>query len=284
MARKKKSPAEDFMDLVAMLPWGVGVALAFVSYLALHQLAVTPKVVAVQPGQMADFVGPSGIAALAYAGQFVVPILCLLGAIVSFLRRRKREALASSVTQSGSADALNRMSWLEFEMLVGEAFRLQGYKVIEQGGAVADGGVDLVLRRGTETHLVQCKQWKAYKVGVDVVRELYGVMAASGAAGGFVITSGTFTADAKAFADGRNVKLVDGPKLFGMIQQAKASMPSAGPAPTAGTASPERSDAVVSPHCPLCQSPMVRRTAKKGTNAGSQFWGCSKFPVCRGTR
>jgi restriction system protein len=33
-------------------------------------------------------------------------------------------------------------------------------------------GVDLALTKGTEKFLVQCKQWKAYKVGVDVVREL----------------------------------------------------------------------------------------------------------------
>ncbi|MVF24844.1 hypothetical protein EVC37_25075 [Methylocaldum sp. BRCS4] len=27
---------------------------------------------------------------------------------------------------------------------------------------------------------------------------------------------------------------------------------------------------------------MVLRTAKRGTNAGGQFWGCSSFPKCRG--
>jgi restriction system protein len=55
---------------------------------------------------------------------------------------------------------------------------------------------------------VQCKQWRAYKVGVEVVRELYGVMAAHGAAGGFVMTSGRFTDAANEFAQGRNMKLV----------------------------------------------------------------------------
>nr|WP_305121339.1 hypothetical protein [Microbulbifer elongatus] len=28
---------------------------------------------------------------------------------------------------------------------------------------------------------------------------------------------------------------------------------------------------------------MVKRTSKRGPNAGSQFWGCSLFPKCRGT-
>ena len=65
-----------------------------------------------------------------------------------------------------------------------------------------DGGIDLVLSKGSEKFLVQCKQWKAFKVGVTVVRELYGVMAAKGAAGGFVVSSGRFTDDATAFASG----------------------------------------------------------------------------------
>lgn len=33
--------------------------------------------------------------------------------------------------------------------------------------------------------------------------------------------------------------------------------------------------------CPRCGKKMVLRTAKKGENAGKQFWGCSGFPKCR---
>ena len=36
------------------------------------------------------------------------------------------------------------------------------------------------------------------------------------------------------------------------------------------------------PDCPKCDRPMVRRTARRGANAGSEFWGCSEFPRCRG--
>ena len=223
------------MELVAMLPWWVGVVLAAVSYLVLHQMSATPKPGSLQPGQIGDFVIRSMLAMLAFYGQFIVPVLCLVGALGSFLKRRKRAAWSTVVAKSNGADALNGMSWREFEMLVGEAFRLQGYTITELGGAQPDGGVDLVLRKGTETFLVQCKQWKAYKVGVEVVRELYGVMASRGAAGGFVITSGSFTADAQAFVKGLNVKLVDGPKLFGLIQQAKGSLKGAATPAAAST-------------------------------------------------
>lgn len=33
--------------------------------------------------------------------------------------------------------------------------------------------------------------------------------------------------------------------------------------------------------CPRCSSPMVLRTAKRGTYEGQQFWGCSSYPRCR---
>ena len=35
--------------------------------------------------------------------------------------------------------------------------------------------------------------------------------------------------------------------------------------------------------CPKCGKPMVIRTAKKGADAGKQFYGCSGFPNCRYT-
>lgn len=42
-------------------------------------------------------------------------------------------------------------------------------------------------------------------------------------------------------------------------------------------------EASTDPACPRCSSPMIRRIAKTGENAGKEFWGCTKFPACRGT-
>ncbi len=44
----------------------------------------------------------------------------------------------------------------------------------------ADGGVDVIARKSSETFLIQCKQWRATQIGVSVARELFGVMAARG--------------------------------------------------------------------------------------------------------
>lgn len=273
------------MDLVAMLPWWAGVVLALVSYLLLHGVASQQVLAAAQPGQIGAMVTQTLWKTLASFGQYIVPVICLGGAGMSAWRRKERRDLVSDVTQSKATDALDGMSWREFEMLVGEGFRLQGYQVLETGGGGADGGIDLVLtkagKNGGEKFLVQCKQWRAFKVGVEVVRELYGVMAARGAAGGFVVTSGRFTEEAVSFASGRNVSLVDGPKLHGLIRQASAQTSSRKPVATKAQPNLAPTDAST---CPLCSKSMVRRTAKRGVNAGGEFWGCAGYPACRGTR
>ena len=38
------------------------------------------------------------------------------------------------------------------------------------------------------------------------------------------------------------------------------------------------------PVCPYCGKPMIKRMAKKGINSGKEFWSCSGFPNCNGTR
>jgi len=84
-----------------------------------------------------------------------------------------------------------------------------------EGGA--DGGVDIVLSRGSDRYFVQCEQWKARQVRVTTVRELYGVMAAQGAAGGYVVTSGVFTDEARRFAERREIELLGGDQLVEII-------------------------------------------------------------------
>lgn len=36
--------------------------------------------------------------------------------------------------------------------------------------------------------------------------------------------------------------------------------------------------------CPICGAPMVLRIVKSGPKEGSRFWGCSRYPACKGTR
>lgn len=61
--------------------------------------------------------------------------------------------------------------------------------------------------------------------------------------------------------------------------------PSAPATPAARVTPPPSTTASPStPACPQCGSTMRRRTARRGHRAGNQFWGCSRYPTCRGTR
>jgi DNA-binding helix-hairpin-helix protein with protein kinase domain len=60
----------------------------------------------------------------------------------------------------------------------------------------------------------------------------------------------------------------------------KPSPATAPPAPTRTAATSSNSPL----SCPRCGSPMLRRTARRGRHSGRQFWGCSRYPSCTGTR
>lgn len=292
--RKQSSVFEDLYGIAAALPWWVGVTAAIFAYVALHRYAVAEVPVSTAPGQMGQMVVSQMVKALSAYGQYIVPLILLAGALASWLGRRKRQGLVSDVAAARSGDALRQMTWRDFERLVGEVFRMRGYAVAETGGSGADGGVDLRLRKGNELALVQCKQWRAYKVPVTVVRELYGVMTAQGAAQGYVVTSGQFTADARAFASGRNIELIDGEALTALAKRVRAAAqvdrnarPTASAnAPASGTPPqrPEARSPGAAPECPRCGAAMIQRIAKQGANAGNPFWGCTTFPKCRGVR
>jgi restriction system protein len=149
-------------------------------------------------------------------------------------------------------------------------------------GGGADGGVDLVLSRNGAKSLVQCKQWRQQSVGVQVVREQFGILTAEGAAEAIIVISGAFTLEACDFARGKPIRLIDGPELLRLIRSLQDVVP-AGVAPVkaANDIGGLVDDA---PACPECGQQMVLRTSRRGANAGSRFWGCSAFPRCRGIR
>jgi restriction system protein len=270
MARRKQSPIEDLIEIISYLPWWVGALLAPISYFLLHAytLKEIPRADSMQ--NLNAVVIPTMLRVFATFGQLIVPFVCIFAAAISAYNQFVRRKLHDKVSQSPSKDVLNGMSWREFEMLVGEAYRRQGFQVQELGGSGPDGGADLALTKKGEKILVQCKQWKAYKVGVQPVRELLGVMVGMGASGGIVVTSGEFTRDALNFARNNNIQLVEGSTLHELTKELKGSEVRPVSAPS-------------SPICQKCGSPMVIRTAKKGAMAGRQFWGCARYPACRNT-
>lgn len=265
-------------EILQMAPWFVGPILAFVVYVMLGWVAPWwwPMLKAgdslknKEPAEL--IVAPMGMLAKAFAPYAGGLVLLIWGAAeaTKFTNRRRLDGVKNH-------DDIRHLDWFEFEKLLCEAFRRQGYAVEHSGRASGDGGVDIRLRKNNQVSLVQCKHWKKWSVGVKVIRELLGVVTSEKAQWGIVVTSGRFTEAAVTFANENHIDLIDDNKLARLIQSVQPANSNAEPDDAHDPAS-------VFKMCPQCGSPMVSRTAKRGVNAGSSFYGCSKFPACKGTR
>jgi restriction system protein len=180
-------------------------------------------------------------------------------------------------TSTCSLELLRTLEWKRFEDVVAAYFRWEGLRA-KTTRIGPDGGVDVYLFRDGESAplaVVQCKAWNSYKVGIKPVRELLGVMASEKVAKGYFITTGVFTEEALEFARTNPLTLIDGQELLRRVEalpegarRQLLEMATAGDYTT--------------PTCPRCGVKMVRRTARSGSNPGSEFWGCPAYPRCKG--
>lgn len=189
-----------------------------------------------------------------------------------------REARPPQVdTSRWNLDLLKALDWKRFELVCAGYFEELGFRAETVRGG-PDGGVDVHLYTKDSRHpaiVVQCKAWRSGAVGVAVVRELLGVMTAAGVKEGVIATTSMFTADAKSFAMGKEIHLIEGEDLVRKLRDL----------------TPERQKSLIefategdywTPTCPSCGigTRMVMRTSGKD---GARFWGCEKFPACRCT-
>ncbi|GGY17693.1 membrane protein [Rhodanobacter panaciterrae] len=274
MAKRK----EGGIELLASMPWPIGFVLGIFAYVAIRYgigwyMSTVNNPVWQAMGRQ--------LSAGAYAPfAWIALILCWMAALASIMGSRRRRDLLEKQT---GLDSLRAMSWREFEMLVGEAFRRQGHTIQETGLGGADGGIDLILRKDGKTMLVQCKQWKTQRVDVKIVREMFGLLAHHGAAAVKIVAVGNYTVDAQRFAQGKPIELIHGEALLAMVREvqtptpAKVAMATTRPVVTAAPDPVSSSN----PICPKCGADMVQRSNRQTKD---HFWGCSKYPACRGTR
>ena len=208
-------------------------------------------------------------------GKFIswaLAVLVLASALVGAARRLgDRDRFDSDMR-------IADLTWQQFEGYLAEYFRRHGATVTYRGGSSSDGGVDLVVDDASGRRIVQAKHWKARSVGVVPLRALWGVLNDERADGAVCVTSGEFTADAVEFARGKRSDLINGAQLARLVAEVKGA-----PAPTPTGTMPVGSSAPMPAaqptKCPKCHEGVLeRKLARRGTNAGSYFLSCSRFP------
>ncbi len=166
---------------------------------------------------------------------------------------------------------LQSIEWKLFEDLSAAYYKEKGIHA-ELTKLGADGGIDIKLFQDDSknpTSLVQCKAWNTRQVGVKVIREFLGVMSHEKIPKGFIMTSGSYSDDAKEVAKANRITLIDGVMLLAMIQR----LPTDAQQRLLDLAT---DGDYTTPSCPSCGVKMLRRSSKRG-----DFWGCKNFPRCR---
>jgi restriction system protein len=260
MAKRKQGGLEQ----IAGMPWPVGVGLGIIGFVVVRYgigwfLTSSSNPVLHTMGKPVEVGAWPPIA-------WVILGICWLGALLSFIGSDKRKRLLK--TQTG-LDSLRAMSWREFEMLVGEAFRRQGYAIQETGLGGADGGIDLLLRKDGKTTLVQCKQWKTQRVDVKVVLEMFGLLTHHGAAAVKIVAVGDYTADAQCFAERKPIELIHGGALLAMVRgvQTPTALKQTIPPTTPFVAAKAEPPHPAKPVCLKCGTEMVLRSNRQTKSA-----------------
>jgi hypothetical protein len=202
---------------------------------------------------------PDGYVSWVFAWSTIAAMVLYLASFYSvaviFLRTHRFKLLELHQTMRD----IQAMSWREFEDLVAANYSARGYSVEPLGGDGPDGGVDLIASKDNLTWLIQCKHYRDQWVGERPLRELLGVVAARGAAGGVLVACGVFDDKALAFAKGTTkLELIGGEQLRDLIADVVRA----------------KNSATV---CPTCGSPTREKTGRFGP-----FLGCSNFPACHG--
>jgi restriction system protein len=183
---------------------------------------------------------------------FLVFLAGYLVTIVVVAAQLKRLGWWRLLESNRTLDAIRSLSWREFERLVAAAFTEKGWAPELVGQRGPDGGLDLVLRKGKQVAIVQCKQ-RRFPYGAYVeereLREFAGVIAARKVWKGFMVTSGVFTTEAIEFAEKLpQVELIAGDDLQRMIGR-----------------------------CPKCKGPLTPKRGRYGV-----FLSCARYPDCDG--
>jgi len=163
-----------------------------------------------------------------FVNLLLIAATVLLGVFVVFGWRQVGWLWWRSLRQGGKWRALSvaatyQLSPSAFEAYVAHRlFARQGYQVINTPDT-KDGGIDVLITDAYGRQaVVQCKRYRG-TVGSATVRELYGTMIHAGAARAYLVTTAEISHDARRWAEGKPITLIDGARLEQLSRAAPGS-------------------------------------------------------------
>lgn len=232
-------------------------------------------------------------------------LVCLFLVVFFFSRIIKM----SKIEKAMNSKSFDSMSGEQFEEFCADILRGNGYQNVELTPTTGDHGIDILARKDGVKYAIQCKRYSK-PVGNKAIQEAYSGKTIYNADVAVVMTNTDFTSQAIHDATKLNVLLwgrdkIDSlqkswfsydsveeiEKLKGMInnnsskqREVKQEIESTDDGDSVSWIQTIKNGGKEEMICPKCGGNLIIRTAKRGVNAGSQFFGCSNYPNCKFTR
>ncbi len=130
------------------------------------------------------------------------------------LRELRRQRLMQAIAlRTHSASELLDMSGTRFDEMAVELYRSLGYQARRIRDRGRRGGDILLRGRGDRSWLIQCRGWQG-PVGEEAVQEFWEEIQRRKANGGILITSGVFSRQARDWAQGKHLSLMEGEEFL----------------------------------------------------------------------
>ena len=202
----------NIVDFLAQIPWWISVTISASLYVLLK--FVVPYV-----ETQSTLVNETHIS----LGPFLAPVVALafLSPITFSLLKSSRKKKLHELRDE--IQSIQNLAWPQFKERVAEAYKRNGYNIMENSAFTADPSVDLVMRKSANLYLVQCRYWQNRKLGLREVKNLFSLMHEKQASGVYLLTTGIFTNEARHYALGRPINLLDGIGLVELLGKVDSS-------------------------------------------------------------
>ncbi|MGG0936474.1 restriction endonuclease [Brevibacillus centrosporus] len=134
------------------------------------------------------------------------------------LREQNQREQLLQIQARGQIEKLKTIDPFDFEIFISKFFTLKGFEatVTRKTG---DGGKDIILRKGNEIFIVECKRYNTPKVSRPDIQKFHSAIIDSKAKEGFFVTTGIFTQPALKYVEDKPIQLIDGTKLEQLIAE-----------------------------------------------------------------
>ncbi len=151
-------------------------------------------------------------------GCAILHMLVMAWPVLALVLARRPDALRRRFGQVQTLAQMLALEPDEFEAWTSLLFQLMGYHV-RNTPDTGDHGIDLeVWNADVGRGLVQCKRYRG-SVGEPAVRDLYGTLMAAHATRGWLVTTGAISRQARDWAAGKPIELLDGQALVALARR-----------------------------------------------------------------